>query len=66
MKQLSGFLALSVNGGTRITYTYDVINDESGVITAGNQKENFYVTDPNISAAVETIREYIRSNKLSD
>ncbi len=66
MKQLSGFLVLSVNGGTRITYTYDEINEESGAVERGNQKENFYVTDSDVQKAVEVIATHIREKKLSE
>lgn len=65
MKQLSSFLALSVNGGDRISYTYDTISD-GGEIIATNSKESFVVVDEGLRAHIEAVRDYIRENKLAD
>lgn len=66
VKQLSSFMALSVNGGTRISYTYDVINGDTGEPVSTNNKSSFYVVDPTLQQNVDAIREYIRTNKLAD
>lgn len=66
MKQLSGFLALSVNGGDRISYTYDEINEETGEPTSTNNKESFYVVNADLKSHIEAIRDFIRQNKLED
>ena len=65
MKQLSSFLALAVNGGDRISYTYDVINDETGDVESSNNKESFFVVDSELRGHIEAVRDYIRENKLS-
>lgn len=65
MKQLSAFLALNVNGGDRITYTYDEI-DETGTIVEPNHKESTCVVDEELRHHVEAIRDWIRTNKLAD
>lgn len=61
MKQISGFSAISINGGTRISYTYDEINDENGELISQNNKKSFYVVDSgmreNINAIFESLKE---------
>ena len=64
MKQLSSFLALNVNGGDRISFTYDEIGD-SGEISNANVKESFFVVDEDLREHVNAIRDYIRENKLA-
>lgn len=66
MKQLSSFMALSVNGGDRISYTYDEIDPETGEPTSTNNKASFYVLDEELRAHVDAIREHIRTNKLAN
>lgn len=65
MKQLSSFMALNVNGGDRISYTYDEIDEETGDLVNGNSKESFFVVDESLRGHVNAIREYIRENKLA-
>lgn len=65
MKQLSSFMALSVNGGDRISFTYDEIDPETGNLVSTNNKESFFVVDDALRAHVEAIRDYIRENKLA-
>ena len=66
MKQLSSFMALSVNGGDRISYTYDVIDDETGDVISTNNKESFYVVDNALRGNVEDIRDWLREHKLAE
>lgn len=66
MKQLSSFLVMNVGGGDRISFTYDVLNDDSGEIIDPNRKESFFVVDESLRAHVNAIRDYIRTNKLAD
>lgn len=66
MKQLSSFMALAVNGGDRISFTYDTIDDETGDIIATNTKESFFVVDSTLRGHVESIRDYIREHKLAE
>lgn len=65
MKQLSSFMVLNANGGDRISYTYDEINEDSGEAVSTNNKANFYVVDSNLKELIESVRDYIRENKLS-
>ena len=65
MKQLSSFLALAVNGGDRVSFTYDEINGETGNVESSNNKESFFVVDSELRSHIEAVRDYIRENKLS-
>lgn len=64
IKQLAAFAVLSVNGGERITYTYDEIDEETGNVTGQNKRGNFYAVDKDLKAAIATVRDYISTNKL--
>lgn len=66
IKQLASFAAISVNGGTRITYTYDEIDAESGDVISSNNKGNFYAVDKALTTSIDSIREYITEHKLSE
>ena len=65
IKQLASFAVLNVNGGNRISYTYDEINGETGDVISGNNKESFFVVDSNLMMDIDSIREYIRNKKLN-
>lgn len=65
MKQLSSFMALNVNGGDRVSFTYDEVDESTGNLMSTNNKESFFVVDPELRAHVEAIRDYIRENKLA-
>ena len=64
MKQLNTFMALNVNGGDRISFTYDVIDDDTGEPVSTNHKESFYIVDEGLRGHVNAVRDYIRQNKL--
>lgn len=64
IKQLSSFMALNVNGGDRISYTYDTIDADTGDVIETNTKESFFVTDSGLRASVEAVRDYIREHRL--
>ena len=66
MKQLSSFMVLNVNGGDRVSYTYDDINENTGEPISQNNKQNFYVVDNDLKSYIESIRQYIREHKLQD
>lgn len=65
IKQLASFAVLNVNGGNRISYTYDEINGETGDVISSNNKESFFVVDSNLMVNIDNIREYIRNKKLN-
>lgn len=66
MKQLSSFMALNVNGGDRISYTYDTVDAETGDLIDTNTKESFFVVDETLRGHIDAIRAYIREHKLAD
>ena len=65
MKQLSSYMVLSVNGGDRISYTYDTIDEDTGDVIDTNAKESFFVVDEGLRGHVDAIRDYIRQHKLA-
>lgn len=64
MKQLSSFMVLNIDGGDRVSYTFDEINGETGEPMSTNNKGNFYVVDEELRGYINAIRDYIRVNKL--
>lgn len=65
LKQLSSFMVLNVDGGDRVSFTYNEINSETGELISQNNKRNFIALDPSFVEEINKIREYIRTNKLS-
>ena len=65
IKQLASFAALNINGGDRISYTYDEIDAETGDMVSSNNKGNFFVVDQTLKDEINQIREYIQENKLN-
>lgn len=66
IKQLSSFMVLAVNGGDRVSFTYDEIDLDTGDLTNGNNKESFFVVDEGLRAHIEAVRDFIREHKLAD
>lgn len=66
LKQLASFAVLNVNGGNRITYTYDEVDADAGDMISSNNKGSFFCVDNSLLADIESIRDYIRTNKLTD
>lgn len=64
MKILSSFLTLNMNGGDRISYTYDEIDESTEEVISQNNKGSFYALDPTLKTHINAIREYIQTNKL--
>lgn len=66
IKQLASFAVLNVNGGDRISYTYDEIDAETGNVLSSNNKGSFFAVDSTLKGKITGIRNYIADNKLSD
>ena len=64
IKQLASFAVLNVNGGDRVTYTYDEIDAETGDMISSNNKGNFFAVDSALKKNINAIRTYISENKL--
>ena len=65
MKQLSSFMVLNVNGGDRVSYTYDEIDPDTGAQISVNNKESFFVVNSDLRTHIEAVRNFIRENKLA-
>lgn len=65
MKQLSSFMALNVNGGDRISFTFDEIDETTGEPVSTNNKQSFYVMDETLRTHVNAVRDWIREHKLA-
>jgi hypothetical protein len=66
IKQLASFAVLNVNGGQRISYTFDEIDAETGDVISSNQKGSFYVVDDTLKKEIEDIRAYIQEHRLNE
>ena len=66
IKQLASFAVLNVNGGDRISYTYDEIDAETGDMISSNNKGSFFAVDSVLKSKITGIRNYIQENKLSE
>lgn len=66
IKQLASFAVLNVNGGDRISYTYDEIDADTGDMVSSNNKGSFFCVDPALKGKITSIRNYITENKLGD
>jgi len=66
IKQLASFAVLNVNGGDRVTYTYDEIDADTGDMVSANNKGSFFAVDSALKGKITSIRNYISENKLSE
>ena len=66
IKQLASFAVLSVNGGDRISYTFDEIDADTGDMISSNTKGSFFCVDSELREKINGIRSYIQENKLAD
>lgn len=66
IKQLASFAVLNVNGGERVSFTYDEIDAETGDMISSNNKGNFFAVDENLKKDIEDIRAYIQGHKLAE
>lgn len=66
INQLASFAVLNVNGGDRISYTYDEIDADTGDVVSSNNKGSFFAVDPSLKGKITSIRNYISENKLSE
>lgn len=66
IKQLASFAVISVNGGQRVTFTYDEINPDTGDVISQNNKGNFYAVDQTLLKNIDDIKSYIVEHKLSE
>lgn len=63
MKQISGFSVVRINGGNRVSYTYDEIDNESGELISSNNRKSFYAVDQKLNEYIEYIRLFVNSRE---
>lgn len=66
MKQLSSYMAMNIDGGERVSYTYTEIDDKTGEIISQNNKGSFYAVDPELRVHLDAVTDYIYRNKLEE
>lgn len=66
IKQLASFAVLNVNGGDRVSYTFDEIDAETGDLISPNNKGSFFAVDSALKSKITGIRNYIAENKLAE
>lgn len=64
MRQVSSYAVLNVDGGDRISFTFNEIDGDTGELISTNNKRSFFVVDEVLRGHVEAVRDYIRMNKL--
>ena len=63
--RLGSFLATATNGGQRIMYMYDIIDEEGNTVST-NKRQSFYAVDPELIAHIEAIRDYILEKRTNN
>ena len=58
MKQISGFSVIGINNGMRLTYTYDKIDKNGGLISQ-NVRKSLYIVDDALKEKAESIFDFI-------
>lgn len=58
MKQISGFSVIGINNGLRLTYTYDEIDQNGGLISQ-NVRKSLYIVDDALKEKAESIFDFI-------
>lgn len=58
MKQISGFSIIGINNGMRLTYTYDEIDRNGGLISQ-NVRKSLYIVDDALKEKAESIFDFI-------
>lgn len=64
MNQYTGFAVITRNGANTMAYTYNIVDDSTGLITKSGIKESFVILDNDLSTHVNAIQTYI-NNKLN-
>lgn len=55
---------MNAKGGDRVSFTFDVIDEETGEAISENNKKSFFVVDSGLKSHIEAVRDFIRENKL--
>lgn len=66
LKRLTSFGKFNSGEGDRITYTYSVIDSETGIVKEQNVRGNFLVLDSALQKHVTAIGNYITDKFLTE
>ena len=66
VNRLTSFGSFNTGEGQRISYTYSVINAETGEIIEQNKKGNFLVLDSSLQKHITAINNYITEHFLTE
>ncbi len=66
MKQLSSIAVINIDGGDRISYTYNEVDENTGELISSNNKRSFYAVKPELREHIEAIRNYIQNYKMEE
>lgn len=59
MKKVTSFTHHTTAEGERVTFTYSVIDEESGQLLKSNERNTMIVLDGNILSAINTINGFL-------
>ena len=65
INRLTSFASLTTGEGSRLAYTYSVVDGTTGEVKSSNNKGSFVVMDETLQTHVDAIRDYINQNKLT-
>ena len=66
MKALTSFTKLTTGEGTRVAYTYSIIDDETGEIISQNNKGSFIAMLPDLKQHLDAIDQFISEHYLKE
>ena len=66
MKALTSFTKLTTGEGTRVAYTYSVIDDNTGEVISQNNKGSFIAIAPALREHLDAVDSFIREHYLAD
>ena len=66
MKLLTSFTKLTTGEGTRIAYTYSVVDEETGAVISQNNKGNFIVLLPELKQHLDAVDTFITEHYLTE
>lgn len=61
---LSSCMIMNVNGGKRVSFTYDEVDDQTGEPISTNNKKSFYATGAGIQKHIDAIFDEINKNHI--
>lgn len=66
LKRLTSFGVFNTGEGDRISFTFSVINPDTGEVIEQNKKGNFLVLDDGVQGHIDAVRSFIRSRYLEE